>query len=710
MKKKNDRSYWIILILLFIIFITSFFLYKNINAGASGNDNEVIGVLTFKHQTIERKYDSDVIWEKIDSGLIIRNKDTIRSGDFSDAVLTLKDKTKININENSMIYLDISEGDINLNFAYGSMSLAKKEEGGNPTVVKIKSGQTTVEVKNSELTLEKKGKEELSFQVNKGTAKLKNGKQEKELKENESAKLNKAEIEIAEVNLTLQSPPDQSIVSDKSDLIPVNFSWTTNNANNLNLELAFDSRFQSIYKIFKVDNDAFTANLPQGNYYWRISSEKGKAKKKSNREFSSFRKLTVYSVSPPVILSPENKQTFKFTTTAPIISFSWKKLETARNYKLEISNTSNFSQTIKSLNTKQTSIGVDGLEAGKYYARLVTEPEREEFKQETSKSISFSIEKKIELEPPQLITPLNGQEFNSVALTKSGIYFQAKDSPDISKYLFQIASSSNFSKMVSEETMDSNQFQMTKKLELGNYFWRVIGISSGGIKTPVSESRKFSILENQVLELLAPSNNANLDMKENPISFRWKRPSYKSSFLFEVSSKADFSEKMQSIKTEEFSQTYSLPREGKFYWRVSSLGQDDAVLSKSATYSLQIESEQELTPIFPSKNESVDMTPLDALKFKWEKNDKTNRYIFELYRTNSGNRTLIVKAKTKNSSYLLKDLSKLDEGNFIWTLQESSESEGEIHKSKKISIPFKIYLSSKPGSPEIKTPKKMYVE
>jgi hypothetical protein len=251
---------------------------------------------------------------------------------------------------------------------------------------------------------------------------------------------------------------------------------------------------------------------------------------------------------------------------------------------------------------------------------------------------------------------------------------------------------------------------MTKKLELGNYFWRVIGISSGGIKSPVSESRKFSILENQVLELLAPSNSANLDMKDNPISFRWKRPSYKSSFLFEVSSKADFSEKMQSIKTEEFSQSYSLPREGKFYWRVSSLGQDDAVLSKSATYSLQIESEQELTPIFPSKNESVDMTPLDALKFKWEKNDKTNRYIFELYRTNSGNKTLIVKAKTKNSSYLLKDLSKLDEGNFIWTLQESSESEGETHKSKKISIPFKIYLSSKPGSPEIKTPKKMYVE
>ena len=49
------------------------------NEGASGNNNTVIGVLTFKNRTIERKYDSDVIWEKAESGIEIRNKDTIRS-------------------------------------------------------------------------------------------------------------------------------------------------------------------------------------------------------------------------------------------------------------------------------------------------------------------------------------------------------------------------------------------------------------------------------------------------------------------------------------------------------------------------------------------------------------------------------------------------------------------------------------------------------
>jgi hypothetical protein len=709
-KKKKDRSYWIILILLLIIFITSFFLYKNINSGAIGNDNEVIGILTFKTKTIERKYDSDVIWEKIDSGLIIRNKDTIRSGDFSDAVLTLKDKTKININENSMIYLDISEGDINLNFAYGSMSLAKKDDGTSNTTLKIKSGENTVEVKNSELTLEKKDKEELAFQVNQGTAKLKNGTQEKELKENESAKLNKSEIEISEINLTLQSPPDLSIVSEKSDSIPVNFSWSAKNANKLKLELAYDSRFQNLFKAFSVDNDSYTANLPQGNYYWRISSEKSKTKKKSNREYSSFRKVTVYTVSPPIILSPTKNQVFSYSNLPPIIPFTWKRLETARSYNLEISNTQTFTEIKKTFTTNQSSLGVDGLEPGKYFARIITEPAREEFKSETSKVVSFSIERKSELDAPQIISPSNAQEISATILAKSGFNFQAKDSPEISKYIFQISSNSNFSKMLIEETTDSNQLHLTKKLDLGEYFLRVIGITSDGRKSPFSESKKFSVKENQALELLSPANNSTLDLKANPVSFRWKRPSYKASFLLEISASSDFNTKIHTVKTEDFSVSYALPKDGKFFWRVAAIGEDESVLSKSGIFTFQIDKMEELTPVFPVRNERVDMTPLDALKFKWEKHERVSHYLFELYRDKGGSKSLIAKAKTKNSSYTFKDLSKLDEGNFIWTLQESLQNEGETQKGKKISTPFKIYLSAKPGSPAIKTPKKMYVE
>ena len=105
---------------------------------------------------------------------MIRNKDTIRSGDFSDAVLTLKDNTQININENSMIYLDVSDDNVNLNFAYGSLSLAQGKNGNSNLAksIKINSGKTVLELKNTNIAIEKKGKEEINFHVKEGNVKL----------------------------------------------------------------------------------------------------------------------------------------------------------------------------------------------------------------------------------------------------------------------------------------------------------------------------------------------------------------------------------------------------------------------------------------------------------------------------------------------------------------------------------------------------------
>jgi len=679
--------------------------------GATGNDNVVVGTLTFKNQTIERKYDADVIWEKIESGLTIRNKDTIRSGDFSDAVLTLIDKTKININENSMIYVDVNENNVNLDFAYGSMSLSKKSDGSTVSDLnlKIKSGDNIVEIKDkdSDISLAKKGKEELSFQVNKGTAKLFNGDKEKEIKENETATLNGSEISVSEINLNLQSPADASFIAEKSETIPVNFSWTSRNANNLQLELAYDSRFQRIYKIYNVDNDSYTTSLAPGNYYWRISSEKEKTKKKSEREYSQFRRLSVYSVFPPSLLTPEKNQVFSFANTPPIVHFSWKRSEIVRNYKLEISKNSSFTEIVKSTFSSQSFANVDNLEAGKYFARIITEPAREEFKPETSEAISFVIERKSQLDAPNLISP-NGQELSVTLFAKSGFLFQVKDSPELTNYQFQISSDPNFTKIITEESSTTNQVKIVRKLEVGTYYWRALGKTNDGRQTPYSETGKFSIRENQVVELLTPKNNSEIDIKENPIFFQWKRLPYKSKFILEISTAEDFSKNLQSIKTEEYSASVKLPKEATYFWRITSLGEDDSVYSKSAAFSFQLEEVKELTPIYPLKNARVDMAHQNSLQFKWENNPKVENYLFELYRTKAGAKTLIAKSKTKNNSFVFKDLSKLDEGAFLWTLEESDENEAET--GKKVSIPFTIYLSEKPGTPTIKTPKKMYVE
>ena len=123
-----------------------------------------------------------------------------------------------------------------------------------------------------------------------------------------------------------------------------------------------------------------------------------------------------------------------------------------------------------------------------------------------------------------------------------------------------------------------------------------------------------------------------------------------------------------------------------------------------------MEDVRELIPIYPTKNQTVDMSPIDSLIFSWENNPKVDSYIFEFYKGNSYQQTLLVKAKIKNNTFLFKDLTQLDEGEFLWTLQEVFEREGNTQLGKKVIIPFSIYLSKKLSKPNIKTPEKIYVE
>ncbi|MDX1958881.1 MAG: FecR family protein [Leptospiraceae bacterium] len=704
---KFDKDSKIILgILLFIILIFSILLYRNINSGAGGNSNPVIGNLTFKRKTIERKYDADVIWDKIESGIDIKNKDTIRTGDFSDAVLTLKDNTKININENSMIYLDFDEDNINLNFAYGSMSLQKAEgQEDKGTTLKIKAGDKTVEVKNSDLAMQKRNKEEVSFQVKEGTAKVSSGGKEQELKANESAKLSDEGIKVSKIAINLKTPEDLSAISEKAKLVPVNFSWTVDGeVKKTKLEIAYDSRFKNLSKSVNVSSNDATVNLESGNYYWRISSENPRNKE---REFSPFRKFTVFSVSPPSIILPKNKQVFNYVTTPPIIEFNWRKLDTSRSYKLDLSTSANFTEIIKTISTSQTYAGIDKLTPGTYYARLTTDPVSKEIQPETSEIISFQIESKAIPDPPETISPNKDQPINKLVLKNTP--FQWKDGSDFNGYTIQIAANSNFTNPILEKQVSVNLFKTDQKIEPGTYYWRVQATTRDGRKTNFSNPATLIIVDLEAIDLIAPANNATNSIEEE-ISFRWKKIPFAPKYQLEISSAADFSKIIHAVTSSKTQENFKFKEEGSYFWRVKLIGEDGSELLKSTSNNLEMTDVKEVVPIFPNKNDKIDMASKDQLEFKWEKNTKVTSFTIELVHDAKLKDDKLFTIQTDKNSYAFDDLDKLDEGNFIWYIQGTFNNKGKLEKGKRIAIPFKIYLSDKPEAPVIKTSKKLYVE
>ena len=710
---KIERSYLYIIILFSIITIFSYRLYKNMTRTSKEGQNPIIGILTFKNKLIQRKFDSEVIWDEVNSGIEIRNRDTIRTGDFSDALLTLNDKSKININENSMIYLDFSDSAI-INFAYGSLSLVSTGDGSSEIgggdlphkELKIASGDKVLELGKSSINLAKNGKDDLKLQVTEGTTKIISNGKETTLKENEVANLTEAGIEISEINIFPNNPIELYKIYSKTQKIPIDFDWTTTQAvEDVHLEISKNSKFSSLVSNLPVRGNSIQISLDPGSYYWRLSAS---IKTKKQRELSVLRKIHVYSVTPPEIVLPEEGKIFKYSSLPPLIEFSWKKNELFKDYSIEISKDSSFSEIIRKVATSSNFVTIDKLPEGKFYARILAYPVSQDLSIETSSNLSFTLESTLLPDPPKLNSPFNNTKINGFAIEKGVYVFQWKDNPEIKEYIYQISQSKKFESILYELKNSANQVKPNLKLNSGNYFWRVKAINKENKTSEFSDINSFEIKVLEKLELNFPLDKNSFNLEKEGITFSWKKNDFSSNFIFEISSDQTFQKKIITSKINTNSYYYKFTSEGDYFWRVVLLSDDGSELLNSPVYSLTIENNKDPNLISPKENERIDMSNAEELIFKWDKIQNADSYLLEIT-DNSGN--LITKtSKLNNNQFIFKDLTKLEEGNFKWSIQAVyRKNDNELFSQKKVGN-FKIYLSDKPIIPMVKEQKKFYVE
>jgi hypothetical protein len=676
---------------------------------AKEGQNPVIGILTFKTKLIQRKFDSEVIWDEVNSGIDIRNRDTVRTGDYSDALLTLNDKSKININENSMIYLDFSDSAI-INFAYGSLSLVSTGEKGDeehPTKeLKIASGDKLLEVGKSSLNLAKSGKDDLKLQVTEGSTKIISNGKETTLNENEVANMSSSGIEISAVNLFPDNPIDQQKIYSKTPKAIVDFDWTTSqNAEDVKLEVSKDSKFSSIVSNVPVKGTSTQLSLDSGSYYWRLTSN---IKTQKQREISVIRKLYLYSVTPPIFTLPEEGKIFKYSTISPLVELGWKKNELFKDYSVEVSKDSSFSEIIKKVPSSSNYVTIDNLSDGKYFARILAYPVSPDLTIETSGTLSFSLESSSIPDPPKLISPINNTKIMALSIEKGITTFQWKDNPETKESIFQISQSKKFDSIVFEQKVTSNLIKPISKFNPGIYFWRVKAVNKQDKGSDFSEIFNFEVKEIDRIELVFPQDKNSFKLDSDGITFLWKKNELASNYLIEIATDPNFSKIVTSFKGNSTSFKYKFSNEGEFFWRVVLFGDDSSELTKSSVYSLVIENSKDITLLYPRENDRIDMTNYDELIFKWEKMPNIDYYLLEL--TDNSGKQIIPPIKITNNQFILKDITKLEEGSFKWNIQTVSKKADSEMISKKTIGNFKIYLSEKPILPMVKAQKKFYVE
>ncbi|XDD43235.1 FecR domain-containing protein [Leptospira sp. WS60.C2] len=627
---KRDRFVLISLTSIAIFFSVLFYL--DLNRKIAIGDREIVGTIFFKNNIVQRKFEDEVIWEKLENNSPLINKDTIRSEAFSDAIIHLNDGTEINIDENSMFNLDLTGEEPNLEFSEGSLEV--KKSNSNTNQIKITSSGSEIQVDSGNVKLEKGKDKELSLFVEKGKTTVKQNGKSLDVEQGKKAEFKKEGIEIKKIPVVLLSPSSQKLFYVDSLEVNIPFLWKTDsNIESARLEIARSPNFSQTVVSKNVSGNQTSINLREGIYYWRMKVQNPKNKLEETSETNKF---FVSKLETFIGESPNNGSVIPFVQIYPLVTISWTKLKTANSYQILLSETNNFQNPIKRVDTSANQISFDDLKEGSYYWKVIAKSAFPDTKDRETKVYTFSIRKDDKVNAPKWQRPLFDSEVSLEETKQNQTILVWEGNAEIQSYKLKIAKDAKLSQLiVNTETTSNYYLPNWTLLGPGQYFASILGKTKDGKETETSAIHRFSVI----------SQRKEMDHISNIQESK--------------------SEKIQEPKLEIVSPNGSV----------------------------------------------IQMKGKTSLDFHWKFMGTTaDRFDLVLYQQKANERTMIHKVSIKDSSYQLKDLSILDEGNFSWDLNVFKNSTFLTSKKANFTLALDQLKSIKSTDIEFISPKKLYKE
>lgn len=610
---KLDKADYRVLILLLLIAIgfTSLF-YIDINKKIDIGDREIIGTIHFKNNIVQRKLEDQVVWETLENNSPLTNKDTIRSEAFSDAIIRLKDGTEINIDENSMFNLDLSGDKPSLEFSQGSMQV--KNGNSKDSNLVIKSQGSEIDVGSGNLKIEKEAKKDLSLFVENGSSKITHNGKQIEVESGKKADLVEgAEVTVKKIPVKLTLPASQQLyLSVGGNDAPVSFDWQPDAGyTESQLEVSRSPLFKLQLIKQQVSGNHYKTGFKEGTYYWRV---KVKDPKTDKWESSDVGKFFVAKDEPLRLDTPSNQTEFNYVSEPPLINFSWAKITTARGYKFELSDTSQFTHLVKSLETEANTLSFDDLAAGEYHWRITAHSSFPGSPDKKAGPNHFKIKKNESYPAPHLIRPSNGIEITLEEIQKGQAIMIWEGNPELVKYKVELSKDPKFgSTLLSKESVSNFFTPNWKEYGQGVFYARIRGIAENGKEGEVSPVSRFTIVEKKTpdeipiveeikkedkpkpppLELISPFNTV-VEMKgKQSIVFTWKAGPGADKFefvLYQVEGAKRTAVFRSQSKTSPITiKDLSLLDEGPFSWELIEYRDGEATQSRKGNFIITLD-------------------------------------------------------------------------------------------------------------------------
>jgi hypothetical protein len=669
---------------------SSYALYKDFTSESKGAQKQ-IGTITFKKKTAERKFSGRAIWESLSQKSPVYDLDSVRTTEGSSATVNLSDGTVIDLDENTLAILSLSDKGASVDLNSGNIFADNKGSSG----LTVKAKGNTVSTRNGALTLSL-AKDDLKVRVSSGEASVTSSGGTRDVSGSEAVNLAGGRITSEKVDIILDTPsPSAFIAIPKGSKGDIRFSWK-GNAEKGSLFIGKDRLLTKAEKI-RVKGVSEIRQLAAGEYFWTVSRD--------DRVTGEVRKFIVVEDNVIVPISPKD-ETIPYVGDNPMVPLRWTEAQHVTMYEVELARDRAFRDIVIKKQSRTPVLAVEKLTEGRYYWR-VRGVYPDGVASATDNGVSFSLSRTIALQQPELLSPAD-TERRSVASLKKGLQFAWRPVEGSAEYRVEIARDPRFSQPIFVETKQPGAV-VSENLGEGQFFWRVTAISRGvGIKS--SEPSKTYSFE---LTNIVPVSG--LATREDPsakgIIFSWRDDNNFPSYRIEIASSRSFKNLIRKADSTDRKVLITGLPTGEHVWRVIPLDEKGSALSPSQTSTVRIIAKLDPPiPVSPTNNIVLDITHIDRIDFIWKPVTDASDYRFELYKYSLGGDKKLLEADVRGSPFKFNQFTLLSNGTFYWQVRSVKKSGNTIDR---MSEPEKGYFTI-PAGPSIKAPNvetiKIYVE
>lgn len=697
------------------LLVFSYFMYDDslLFPSLEKSDLPQVGKIYETSNDVRRKNYDTFAWIPANNSTLVYQQDSIFTGDSSSAQIQLNDGTLISVKPNSLITLNMNNGQLTLDLKYGDLQAQLNAQ--SQLTVKTGKEQTTIQGDASgeqSLVRMKKAFSGLNVNLEKGKASLITQGKKKDLELNENLKIAKSgqidKIEKPELQILTENKK-KWLKPDPLQAIPV--KWDSKGSiTGFEVELSKDPEFKDLLVSEKVQNQEFQfANTQdEGTYYWRVKAYDSLG---VEAQTSAIQEFTVSLFKAPTLLTPGNFSSLAFEVKASpnqkpasALSITWQAMPELESFEYQVSTDPEFKSVLVSKNVDQLrEAQTPPLTNGDYYIRVRGFAPKLNVTTDWSPAheMKLNLVAKKEARPPAPLITKKQIQFIPNAQPERDI--ASPSTPEVAwsypseakSFKVQVSKDLNFKNAETFETT-SREWNWNEYSK-GKSYYRVFAVSPSGVtslpsevgeitvgfKEPILSDLKSFELRGKNQDEEAPAQNLKIDWTPVPTA---------KSYRLEMSTSPEFK---NPVVTELSSTTasYVIESPGSYFFRVKAFDKENQEITdySSVKTSSYLWRAPLGTPRLkePFNNASIFLQKeTDAfIWLEWKKVQGAKSYTLEISTSPDFSKPF-VKTNVGANRYLIKE--KVPLGKLYWRVRADSDRDSE-HSDWTASREFTIY-------------------